>query len=199
MQGAFPPGFPIPPSFPPFPPPIPSLPASHFPPPPPPPPGFGAMNAYIPPPPPPIFASRHHSGPTYRPPSVPHQATSKIVPHPSLPAKPPPPPANYAAATISAEPELRDLKKEATAFVPSVVKRKKAAGTSSNAATKINAAPSLGSTSTADEEPTQARPDLMSTLQSQLGSAMKSGKTATTKQKDDYDKFVDEMGDLLGP
>lgn len=110
------------------------------------------------------------------------------------------PPAPAAAATIEAAPELRDFKKEATAFVPAALKRKKAVA---GASSKINAAPKAESEE--PEAPAAARPDLMSTLKQNLGSAvsvpLKSAgvKSSAAKPKDDYDKFLDEMGDILGP
>lgn len=109
------------------------------------------------------------------------------------------PPAPAAAATIEAAPELRDFKKEATAFVPATLKRKKAVA----GAPKINAAPEAGSEE--PEAPAAARPDLMSILKQNLGSAVSvplrsaDVKSSATKPKDDYDKFVEEMGDFLGP
>lgn len=75
---------------------------------------------------------------------------------------------------------------------------------------KINAAPLLGQKADAEEPeaPAAARPDLMSTLKQNLGSAVsvfeaKSAdatvKVSASKPKDDYDKFLEEMGDFLGP
>ena len=114
--------------------------------------------------------------------------------HPSLPPKPGSVKVEVVStsATISAEPELRDLKKESTAFMPTSVKRKKAAATP-----KVNAAPSVGTTDEA--EPIAPRPDLLSTLQGQFGPAPPepATKRAETGTKDDYAKFVEEMGDIL--
>ena len=98
-----------------------------------------------------------------------------------------------SSATISAEPELRNLKKESTAFMPTSVKRKRATATP-----KVNAAPSV---ETPEEvEAVAPRPDLLGTLQGQFGpappeSVAKKPRTGTTK--DDYAKFVEEMGDIL--
>lgn len=112
--------------------------------------------------------------------------------HPSLPPKPGSVKSNaISSATISAEPELRDLKKESTAFMPTSVKRKRVTATP-----KVNAAPSIG---TEEVEPAAPRPDLLSTLQGHFGPVppepgpMK----AKTGTKDDYAKFVEEMGDIL--
>ncbi|KAH9858235.1 WW domain binding protein 11-domain-containing protein [Lenzites betulinus] len=105
-------------------------------------------------------------------------------------------------AVISAEPQLRDFKKEATAFVPSTLKRKKAGAGPS----KVNAAPTVGPADDKDEEDVApaARPDLLSTLQHTFGAPPpKKAKAdtqpakATPKPKDDYDKFLEEMGDIL--
>lgn len=105
-----------------------------------------------------------------------------------------------AAAVISAEPELRDFKKEATSFVPSALKRKKAGAAPQS---KVNAAPSVESlTEVITEE--APRPDLLGTLRSQLGasagfSAAKDPEPPAKKTKlDDYNKFLQEMDDILG-
>ena len=86
--------------------------------------------------------------------------------HPLLPPKPGSVEAEVvsASATISAEPELRDLRKESTGFMPTSVKRKKAAATP-----KVNAAPFVGTTDGA--EPVVPQPDLPSALQGQFGPA----------------------------
>ena len=76
--------------------------------------------------------------------------------------------------------------------MPTSVKRKKATATP-----KVNAAPSVGITD--EVEPVAPRPDLLSTLQGQFGPAPPSpvAKKARTETKDDYAKFVEEMGDIL--
>ena len=114
-----------------------------------------------------------------------------------------PAPAPAASAVISAEPELRDFKKEATAFVPAALKRKKAG------ASKVNAAPTVGPAEGNDEESEgtqQARPDLLSTLQNTFGApppkkakTEDAAKPTPAKSKDDYDKFLEEMSDILAP
>jgi hypothetical protein len=105
-----------------------------------------------------------------------------------------------AAATVFAAPELRDLKKEATAFIPTVVKRKKAAPVGPakvDAAPILNsAAPPIGGGDEAEAAP--ARPDLVSALKNQFGS-VPSKVAKEPQQKSDYDKFMEEMGDILGP
>ncbi|KAK0505774.1 WW domain binding protein 11-domain-containing protein [Armillaria luteobubalina] len=171
---------------------------------PPPPPNFP-----MPPPPPGFFPRRQQSTAALQDPlsSIPHQtfqghrAQVLATPHPSLPPKPRP--EASPSAIISAEPQLRDLKKEATSFVPTSLKRKKAA--SASASGRINAAPGVGD---AVEGEVSARPDLLSALKGQFGSApmnnppaapSSKGKSTASKTKDDYEKFVEEMGDILGP
>ncbi|PIL31544.1 hypothetical protein GSI_06246 [Ganoderma sinense ZZ0214-1] len=110
-----------------------------------------------------------------------------------------------ASAVISAEPELRDFKKESTAFVPAALKRKRGGG----AGSKVNAAPTVGPTEDNEEEgglTLVARPDLLSTLQNKFGAPQKKAKfepevkkAPAAKPKDDYEKFLEEMGDVLGP
>jgi len=104
-----------------------------------------------------------------------------------------------AAATVFSAPQLRDLKKEATAFVPAAVKRKKAPVASSSST--INAAPSLTSAETSAEqtESVPARSDLVSALKSQFGPVPSKPVPSSKPVKSDYDKFMEEMGDILGP
>ncbi|KAG7099750.1 hypothetical protein E1B28_001563 [Marasmius oreades] len=211
-----PPGFPA--GFPPPPPPTGGL--STFPPFPP-----GFVTPPFPPtgfrpsmPPPPGFYPRQKSASAMQDPlsSIPHQTyqahrASKLSLHPSLPARPSlsgalGPNGPSSSATISAEPELRDFKKEATAFVPTSLKRKRAA-----APPRVNAAPGVTSADGDEEEEISAeaeppRPDLLSTIQNQFGIPSKEtlGKNikveeAKLKKKDDYDKFMDEIGDILNP
>ncbi|KAJ6601274.1 hypothetical protein DFH09DRAFT_1127331 [Mycena vulgaris] len=226
---ARPPGFPgasFPPGFPsingvPPPPNFPNFPPQGFPPPPP---------GFYPPP-------RNQSSMQDPLSSIPHQtfqahraaAYSALPPKPSLvvppgsaslPAKPVATvsSANLMSATVFAAPELRDFKKEATAFVPSNVKRKKAAGVSGSSS-RVNAAPSLsslpskpGSSPPSAEESLPVRPDLLASLKGKFGtppaSSAATGKVSKAKetqtakdakQKDDYDKFVESMSDILGP
>ncbi|KAL0951678.1 hypothetical protein HGRIS_008357 [Hohenbuehelia grisea] len=117
-----------------------------------------------------------------------------------------------AAATVFAAPQLRDFKKEATSFVPASIKRKKA-GAAGTAGSKVNAAPSFDSEadgSAAEPPAAQARPDLLSALKGQFGptaatvsagvsNAASKGKAPEKpeKKKDDYEKFMEEMGGIL--
>jgi hypothetical protein len=112
---------------------------------------------------------------------------------------------NSAAATISAAPELRDFKKEATTFVPRGIRQKVQA--KENPA-RVNAAP--GETVDQEMEEADARPDLMEALK-RAGVTAKppaaSSKASTSgagpskdrnqEQQDEYDRFMDDIGDLL--
>ena len=194
---------PPPPGFPGIPPPPPGFTAPRYPTLglPPLPPGFPIPPApysnvpvSMPPPPPGFFPrKRPGSGQDFLS-NVPHFT---LQGHPSLPPKPVSTKVDAisSSATISAEPELRDLRKESTAFMPTSVKRKKASSTP-----KVNAAPSVGTMDDANEaEPAAPRPDLLSTLQGQFGPTPPEpvAKRAKTGTKDDYAKFVEDMGDIL--
>jgi hypothetical protein len=124
--------------------------------------------------------------------------------HPSLPSKPTAA-ADLANATVSAAPQLRDFKKEATAFMPSSLKRKKPAP-NAGPATKIDAAPLLDTTESKSDDgekgstASEPRPDLVGLLKGQFGSVatpIAEVKTAETKKPDDYTKFMEEMSDIL--
>lgn len=80
------------------------------------------------------------------------------------------PAADNVDATISAPAALRDLKRESTAFVPSVLKRRKRADASGSK--QINAAPEEDGGSNKDVNTTQARPDLLDTLRLNLPSSI---------------------------
>ncbi|KAI1793978.1 mRNA biogenesis factor-domain-containing protein [Ganoderma leucocontextum] len=200
MMSGFLPGVPPPPpSFPPFPP-------THLRPP-------------IPAPPPGFYPRKGNAGVIQDPlSSIPHQTfqahrVARATGHQKATsggvrlsiAGSPPAAAPAASAVISAEPELRDFKKESTAFVPATLKRKRGGG----AGSKVNAAPTIGPTEENDgegEPAPVARPDLLSTLQDKFGAPRKkekveteAKKTPVAKRKDDYEKFLEEMGDVLGP
>lgn len=90
---------------------------------------------------------------------------------------------------------MRDFKKESTAFVPTSLKRKRAAA--GGTVGKINAAPALdGENNGQAQGAAHARPDIVSTLKVQFGGAKAQEKL---KVKGDYEKFVEGMGDILGP
>ncbi|KAL4246961.1 hypothetical protein ABKN59_008499 [Abortiporus biennis] len=180
---------------------------------PPPPPGFAPGG--LPPPPPGFFPRKTQTSGSMQDPlsSIPHQtyqahraARTLAPPHPSLPPNPTlahSSTTSSSAAVVSAEPQLRDFKKESTAFVPSTIKRKKVAANVSSM--KINSAPVLSADSETNEESSKQapRPDLLGSLKAQFGSADIHAKELAqekraAKPKDDYEKFMDEMGDLLG-
>lgn len=186
-----PPGFPIPPAFNMFPPtahPMPSRPIS-----------VSSMQD-------PLSHKAHQPYQAYKPQPLasptPHGQAPKTLSHPSLPAKPRPPPADFAAATISAAPELRDLKKESTAFMPAALRKKGAIATKASAAApKINSAPTLGPTDVGDGQaagPSQAKPNLLSVIKQFAPSTKPAAQPQREKKADDYDQFVEEMGDILG-
>ncbi|KAJ7146304.1 hypothetical protein C8R44DRAFT_757112 [Mycena epipterygia] len=200
----------------------------------PPPPTFASAPQGLPPPPPGFYPVRNQSSMQDPLSSIPHQTfqAHRAGAHPPLPPKPtsvvppgsaslPPKPvaavssANLMSATVFAAPQLRDFKKEATAFVPSNVKRKKAAAASGSSSSRVNAAPSLstlpskpGASVPPAEESLPVRPDLLGSLKGKFGTppasaatgkASKAPTVKDAKQKDDYDKFVESMSDILGP
>lgn len=173
----------------------------------------------VPAPPPGFYPRRGNTGVIQDPlSSIPHQTfqahrASRAAGHPKATSGgvrlstvgSPSATAPATTAVISAEPELRDFKKESTAFVPAALKRKRGGG----AGSKVNAAPTIGPAEDSDgegEPAPVARPDLLSTLQDKFGALQKKAnvkpeakKPAAAKPKDDYDKFLEEMGDVLGP
>ena len=105
-----------------------------------------------------------------------------------------------STATVSAGAQLRDLKKESTAFVPASLQRRRAApgGGGAGKGTSINSAPALDGESHGEgQSAAAARPDLVSTLKGQFGSVKETKEKP--KLKNDYEKFVEGMGDILGP
>jgi hypothetical protein len=97
------------------------------------------------------------------------------------------------AATISAEPVMRDLRKETTVFVPRNLKRKKGV-------TSVNAAPGGGEIDADGDEVRRKRddgPGLMGRLQGVLGEAPKSvAGQKKTEGDDEYQDFLKGLGDL---
>ncbi|KAJ7292743.1 hypothetical protein C8J57DRAFT_1266940 [Mycena rebaudengoi] len=196
---------------------------------PPPPPNFPNFAPHaFPPPPPGFFPPRNLNQSSMQDPlsNIPHQTfqahrmgvakpsppkTGSALPPPS--ASLPPKPvdavssANLMSATVFAAPELRDFKKEATAFVPTNVKRKKAAGATAGSS-KVNAAPSLASLpskpGSSGEDSLPVRPDLLASLKGKVGltsvttnarpnkvkEEAQATKTKEAKLKEDYDNFV---------
>ncbi|PWN49371.1 hypothetical protein IE53DRAFT_369821 [Violaceomyces palustris] len=136
--------------------------------------------------------------------------------HDSLPAKPRPPrppPGPLPSAVISAGPQLRDLKKEVTAFVPAALRKRRAeekAREKKGLPGRIDAAPS----SDPSFNNIGSKPDLMSAILPHLegGSVSRDGGNKQAKREvpvasstlakrgsgaQDYDRFLDELGDLL--
>jgi hypothetical protein len=221
-----PPGFPPsipgmpppPPGFPnvPFPPPPPGFPMVPPPPPPgfpaPPPPGYpplppgfapppggytpapaGLFNALAPPPP--GFFPRREAA------SITQTSRPRTSAQPAHVPPPAAPTASTSTATVSAEAQLRDFKKESTAFVPASLQRRRAAPGGVGAgkgAGNVNSAPALDGESNG-RGAAPARPDLVSTLKGQFGSAKDTKAQERPKMKDDYEKFVEGLGDILGP
>ncbi|KAF8323773.1 hypothetical protein DL93DRAFT_2151081 [Clavulina sp. PMI_390] len=121
-----------------------------------------------------------------------------LPPRPSVPGAPVPQPAPLGTANgvVSAGAQLRDLKREATAFVPAAVKRRKTTATQQIQA-RMNAAP--GNDDGEDEDgPAMGpqRPDLMATLRS-AGVGVERGTPGSAKAKDDYEDFLADVGDIL--
>ncbi|KAF9511176.1 hypothetical protein BS47DRAFT_1373138 [Hydnum rufescens UP504] len=121
--------------------------------------------------------------PTPLPPTLAPSPLAAISPSPPTVAT------RFNQATISAEPELRDLKRESTAFVPTAVKRRK-----TGTVQRVNAAPAAGPDDATAEQPTVGpeRPDLMAALRHAGVGGPNQGSA-----KDDYDTFLEELGDIL--
>ena len=64
----------------------------------------------------------------------------------------------------------------------------------------VNSAPALdGESNGQGRGAALARPDLVGTLKGQFGSAKDTKALEKPKAKDDYEKFVEGLGDILGP
>lgn len=96
-------------------------------------------------------------------------------------------------ATYAAAPQLRDLKAEAVAFVPTIIKRKKAVVIGAGTLSAINAAPEQ---ERAEGEDKVERVSLLSALKSN-GVVAETVVSSRNKGKEDYDRFLNDMGDLL--
>ncbi|KIM32318.1 hypothetical protein M408DRAFT_20631 [Serendipita vermifera MAFF 305830] len=103
-------------------------------------------------------------------------------------------------ATIFAAPELRDLKKEATAFVPRGIRQK----------TQVQAVPAAPSASGKDEEDEEdegdeeiKRPDLMATLAKAGITGVASANSNSAKAgvndvtEDEYDRFMEDFEKIV--
>jgi hypothetical protein len=84
--------------------------------------------------------------------------------------------------------------------VPASLQRRRAApGGAGSGRGNVNSAPALDGESHGQARDAPARPDLVSTLKGQFGSARETMTQERPKMKDDYEKFVEGMGDILGP
>ena len=175
------------------------------------------------PPVPPGFFPRNQSVSAIQDPlsSIPHTTyqahrVNQYASHSMLPSNPSLPPkpiaaAELANATVIAAPQLRDFQKEATAFLPKSLMKKKKPGMATTWNSQVNAAPPLELAVPGNKEqdketgspPASARPDLVGVLKSQFAAArtfsrqssdVKKGKA---KKNDDYENFMDEMSDIL--
>ncbi|PWN35777.1 uncharacterized protein FA14DRAFT_160787 [Meira miltonrushii] len=155
--------------------------------------------------PPPMYYQGSTSLPNqYEPYSSPRDHNSTRTSHP-LPSRPPPstsqaivppgPPPGKPTTVISAEPVLRDLKKESTAFVPTAIRKKQAAEKAKAAKGglpgSVNAAPGAIRDRGTEEE----RSELITSLQSQI--EQRAGSNNKEDGQDDYQKFLGNVQDLL--
>jgi hypothetical protein len=117
-----------------------------------------------------------------------------------------------AGVTVSAAPELRDFKKEATSFVPRGIRQK----TQVIKGPRVNAAPATGEKDTdadADAETganqgegsTGPRPDLLQSLtkagitgKGKAKPTQAAGSQANASGQDEYARFMEDIGDMLG-
>lgn len=152
--------------------------------------------------PPPSYQHQQHALPA-RPGVISAQAQPTNLTTTAPAAKPTTTP--QTAGTISAEPQLRDLRKEATVFVPRGIKRKKGPG----AVPTINATPNGGDVDDEGDAVRRKRddgPDLKSRLQGVLGEAPAPSQTKKPAQSatqsaggggdDDYQNFLKGLGDI---
>ncbi|KAJ1018805.1 hypothetical protein NDA16_004610 [Ustilago loliicola] len=150
---------------------------------------------------------RPPTGPSTRPPPPMAAANASPLRHPaptSGPPKPPgPPPSIPDGVVISAEPQLRDFKKESTAFVPAALRKKQQeekARLKRGLPGRIDAAPiSEDMPGASPAAAYKDKPDLLKSLQAHLpskgaGAQQESGSNSSKKE---YDQFLDEVGDLL--
>jgi len=155
----------------------------------PPPPGFPPSIASIPPLPP-GFPNLPFPPP---PPGFRAPAHAAQAPLPAAPVAP--------SATISAEAQLRGFKKQSAAFVPALLQPWRGGVGGAGAGRgggNVNSGPVLDRESPGRaREADPARPDLVSTLKGRFRSGIKAQEKP--KVKDDYEKFIEGLGDILGP
>lgn len=143
-------------------------------------------------------------------PPVPVADATGSRPQASAPAsgtpKPPgPPPAAPDGVVISAEPQLRDLRKETTAFVPAAIRKKQQeekARMKRGLPGRIDAAPLSDHMAGPADAAQKERPDLLKSVQAHLPSKAADasgghGSNEGGSSAQDYDRFLREVGDLL--
>lgn len=122
------------------------------------------------------------------------------------PQPPGPPPSIPDGIVISAEPQLRDFKKESTAFVPAAIRKKQQeekARMKRGLPGRIEAAPISDEMSNSSSMSYKDKPDLLKSVQAHLpakqaGAAEQGGKNAgNNSSRNEYDHFLSEIGDLL--
>ncbi|CDR88596.1 uncharacterized protein SPSC_04423 [Sporisorium scitamineum] len=122
------------------------------------------------------------------------------------PRPPGPPPAVPDGVVISAEPQLRDFKKESTAFVPAAIRKKQQeekARMKRGLPGRVDAAPISSNMPDSSLASHKVKPDLLKSVQAHLpskdaGSHSRGGdKAGGNGSNKDYDRFLDEIGDLL--
>ncbi|KAF6767550.1 WW domain binding protein 11 [Kalmanozyma brasiliensis GHG001] len=120
---------------------------------------------------------------------------------PAPPGPPGPPPSVPDGVVISAEPQLRNFKKESTAFVPAAIRKKQQeekARTKRGMPGRIDAAPVSNDATDSYEASAKDKPDLLKSVQAHLPSKVADQRSSGSQsKKSDYDRFLDEVGDLL--
>lgn len=151
-------------------------------------------------------------------PSFPPPGAQSLSLRPQMAAPAPGPPPPRPSAVISAAPVLRDLKKEATAFVPPALRKRqamaKAQAAKGGLPSAVNAAPGATTAPNSDTlsgapsdhagSPNPGKVDLMASLRPHMsvphlpkseGDALAA--PAEKAAGDDYQRFLGEIGDLL--
>ncbi|RKP27026.1 hypothetical protein SYNPS1DRAFT_27312 [Syncephalis pseudoplumigaleata] len=167
---------------------------------------------------PPAYPPMHYPPPPPPPPHMMYDEPYQLFPQAQPPPPPPPPPRPAAAAsmtatnaTISAQPQLRDLHKELTTLVPTAVRRKREgttgggggggggrhpreedSGAEPSLATKrmrINTAPGL--------DPEHETPAAATVATTAAAAARPAAQPSSTRLQDEYSNFMKEMEGLL--
>lgn len=155
-------------------------------------------------------------GPVQQPAPSDAAAPPSAAPSPFLPLPGAAAAAGSSAATISAAPQLRDLKKEATAFVPAAMRRKMAqqkATLAKAGLTSVDAARGAGGAGGAGEtEGGEKKKSLVEEMRERgigvagvvgggagagVAQQNREGGAKTDQGKEDYERFRAEMGEFL--